>query len=71
MDANFGRTWEYRFYDENGLITAADYPPGTDSFDSNEQAWRAADLFKQENGIIVTRIERRNADGTWNDVPVL
>jgi hypothetical protein len=71
MDANYGRTWEYRFYDDKGLITAADYPPGIDGIDGDEQAWRAADLFKRENAITVTRIERRNADGTWHNVPVL
>ncbi|WP_405580211.1 hypothetical protein [Streptomyces sp. NBC_01190] len=71
MEANYDRTWEYRFYDESGLITAGDYPPGIDGLDSDEQAWRAADLFKRENGIIVSRIERRKANDTWENVPVL
>ena len=29
-DAGFGRTWEYRFYDERGLITLDRFPKGVD-----------------------------------------
>ncbi|MDT0467115.1 hypothetical protein [Streptomyces gibsoniae] len=59
--ADFGRTWEYRFYDEGGLITFDRYPEGVNGrLDSDESAWRAADLFKTEHGIAVTRIERKS-----------
>ncbi|RRQ81579.1 hypothetical protein [Streptomyces griseofuscus] len=72
-DASFGRTWEYRFYDERGLITFARYPQGVgEVFSADEEAWKAADLFKREHSITVTSIERRDpATGEWRRIPVL
>ena len=65
QQANFDRIWEYRFYDRLGLITQDRYPEGVNGpLDGREQAWRAADLFKAEHGITVTRIEFKTKAGT-------
>ncbi|WP_329321619.1 hypothetical protein [Streptomyces sp. NBC_01262] len=69
---SFGRAWDYRFYDARGLITSDQYPDGINgTLDSNELAWRAAEVFQKDVGITVTRIERQNKAGDWEAVPVL
>jgi len=68
----FGRTWNFRYYDARGLITADAYPEGTlGRLDAVESAWRVAELFATENGITVTRIERQDLSGEWVEIPVL
>ena len=71
-EPDFNRTWEYRFYDDRGLITVDRFPVGLDvRFGADEEAWRAADLFKREHGTVVTRIERKATDGNWVSLPPL
>lgn len=72
-DSNFDRTWEYRFYDERGLITLDRFPKGVGvSYGADTDAWRAAELFKREYGVTVTRIEREEpATGQWKNVQKL
>lgn len=69
---HYDRTWEYRFFDKNGLIGIEHIPPGVDvRLPDNEEAWRVADRLK-EDGIHVVRIEREDpASGGWVEVPVL
>ncbi|WP_405461727.1 hypothetical protein OG786_29610 [Streptomyces sp. NBC_00101] len=73
VDPNFDRTWEYRFYDERGLITLDRFPQGVGvSYGADADAWRAAELFEREHGVAVNRIERDEpATGQWKDVPKL
>lgn len=62
VDPNFDRTWEYRFYDERGLITLDRFPQGVGvSYGADADAWRAAELFEREHGVAVNRIERDEA----------
>ncbi|MGW5457041.1 hypothetical protein [Streptomyces sp. NPDC003996] len=72
-DQNFGRTWEYRFYDERGLITLDRFPKDVDlSYGADTDAWRAAEMFQREHGVTVTRIEREEpATGQWKNVQKL
>ena len=71
-EPGFVRAWNYRFYDAWGLITSDAYPEGVNGpLDANESAWRVAELFATECGITLTRIDRQNAAGDWEEISVL
>ncbi|MFG3046209.1 hypothetical protein ACGFZR_14935 [Streptomyces sp. NPDC048241] len=69
-DANYGRTWEYHFYDERGLITGDRFPKGVGvSYGADTDACRAAEVFKRDFNVTVTRIERYEpSTGQWKNV---
>ncbi|WP_439947153.1 hypothetical protein [Streptomyces sp. BBFR109] len=69
-EPDYNRTWEYRFYDERGLITFDRFPKGVGlSYGADTDAWLAAELFEREHGVTVTRIEREEpATGQWKNV---